>query len=159
MNFICVYLQISEIEDGKRSVRSIRGFRRDSEVMYGGTLDAPKRGRLDDVFNEAEEHNIFPHSNLTRSISQPDFMHELNNNEDNISQEPASIFVRPGIGSLAFRKSITNTLQAMTMVDAAIEDSSIGSAGSLAVRQRQFTSFVDDLSGTRILIYISLYLA
>lgn len=150
------FIQVSEIDDGKRSVRSIHGFRRDSEVMFGGTLDVPKRGRLDGVFNESDENNRFPHSNLTRSMSQPDFMHELNNNEENTQQEPASIFVRPGIGSLAFRKSITNTLQAMTIADAAIEDSSIGSAGSLAVRQRQFTTFVDDLSGICCNFYFQL---
>lgn len=117
--------------------------------MYGGTLEAPKRGRLNGVFNDSDDTNTFP-SNLTRSISQPDFMQELGNGDNNDQeQEPASIFVRPGIGSLAFRKSITNTLQAMTMADAAIEDSSIGSAGSLAVRQRQFSSFADDLSGNK----------
>lgn len=131
----------------------MRGFRRDSEVMFGGTLEIPKRGKLDGVFNNnADSPDGRLPSNLTRSLSQPDFMHELhnnNNNEDNSQHEQGSIFNRPGIGSLAFRKSITNTLQAMSMADAAIEDSSIGSAGSLAVRQRQFgiNNFADDLSG------------
>lgn len=118
--------------------------------MYGGTLEAPKRGRLEGIFNgsDAINNDRVPNA-LTRSLSQPDFIHELNNNEDNVQQEPASIFVRPGIGSLAFRKSITNTLQAMSIADAAIEDSSIGSAGSLAVRQRQFgiNTYTDDLTG------------
>lgn len=42
----------------------------------------------------------------------------------------------------------------MSIADAAIEDSSIGSAGSLAVRQRHFVMqpFTDDLSGNLIKI-------
>lgn len=101
------FLQISEIEDGKRSVRSLRGLRRDSEVLYGGTLENTRRGRLDGIFNEAEQYQQKPidgsASNLTRSLSQPDFMQQLQNGNEKIHQEPASIFVRPGIGSLAFR--------------------------------------------------------
>ncbi|XP_017783952.1 PREDICTED: Usher syndrome type-1G protein homolog [Nicrophorus vespilloides] len=127
--------KISEIEDGKRSVRHIQGLRRDSEVLYGGVLEDTRRGRLDGVFNEAESVLSPNQSNggsgtLTRSISQPDFMHELEQNEPLHHQpvEPGSIFVRPGIGSLAFRKSITNTLQAMSFAEAAVEESSIGSA-------------------------------
>lgn len=44
----------------------------------------------------------------------------------------------------------------MSIADAAIEDSSIGSAGSLAVRQRNFVMqpFTDDLSGKLINIKI-----
>ncbi|XP_018326475.1 Usher syndrome type-1G protein homolog [Agrilus planipennis] len=141
--------KISEIEDGKRSVRSIRGVRRDSEVMYGGTIDPPRRGLLENVFNEADyatNENKEP-TNLTRSVSQPDFVQELNNNE-NIHQEQSSIFNRAGLGSLAFRKSINSTLQTFQMNDGLTEDSSIGSAGSLAFRQKQFpnNSFDDDLS-------------
>lgn len=150
--------KISEIEDGKRSVRSLTGLRRDSEVMYGGTLDNPRRGRLNDVFNESDylessDKSDIPTTGtltngvLKRSISQPDFMQQLDNS-DVIQQEPASIFVRPGVGSFAFTKSITNTLQALSVNETMTEESSIGSAGSLAVRQRQFISqpFDDELS-------------
>ena len=103
-------IQISEIEDGKKSVRSLKGYRRDSEVMYSGTVENTKRGRLNGVFNgngsvtdevDTLEEDVPPAPGpLTRSISQPDFVHELTNDEN---REPASIFVRPGIGSLAFR--------------------------------------------------------
>lgn len=81
-------------------------MRRDSEVLYGGTLDNTRRGRLDGIFNETEQNQQKPmdgSGNLTRSLSQPDFMQELQNGNEKIHQEPASIFVRPGIGSLAFR--------------------------------------------------------
>lgn len=100
---------MSEVEDGKRSVRSLRGYRRDSEVLYSGTLDGTKRGRLDGIFNDAEYNGLQKATTngapLTRSLSQPDFMQELQqeNGLGKIHQEPASIFVRPGIGSLAFR--------------------------------------------------------
>ncbi|KAF5306861.1 hypothetical protein FQA39_LY00091 [Lamprigera yunnana] len=149
--------KISEIEDGKRSVRSLSGLKRGSEVMYCGTLDNPRRGRLNDVFNENEYSDSTSDSNTTqsitngnvlkRSVSQPDFMQQLDTSES-LQQEPASIFVRPGIGSFAFRKSITNTLQALSVTENMTEESSIGSAGSLAARQRQFISqpFDDDLS-------------
>ncbi|XP_031353769.1 Usher syndrome type-1G protein homolog isoform X2 [Photinus pyralis] len=148
--------KVSEIEDGKRSVRSLTGIKRDSEVMYGGTLDNPRRGRLNDVFNDdnyletsvkSDGGDTLTNGVLKRSVSQPDFMQQLGNS-DVIQQEPASIFVRPGVGSFAFTKSITNTLQALSVNETMIEASSIGSAGSLAVRQRQFISqpFDDELS-------------
>lgn len=147
--------KVSEIEDGKRSVRSLTGIKRDSEVMYGGTLDNARRGRLNNVFiddNYLEtsiktDGGTLTNGVLKRSVSQPDFMQQLDNS-DVIQQEPASIFVRPGVGSFAFTKSITNTLQALSVNETMTEASSIGSAGSLAVRQRQFISqpFDDELS-------------
>lgn len=82
--------------------------------MYGGALDNPRRGRLDNVFsdNEYAESSVTSTSSisspvtngggLVRSFSQPDFMQELSNSEP-LHQEPASIFIRPGIGSLTFR--------------------------------------------------------
>lgn len=69
---------------------------------------------------------------------------------DKIHQEPASIFVRPGIGSIAFRRSITSTLHALSAAEAATEESSIGSAGSL---RHNIGSFEDDLSGKKQLLY------
>nr|CAI5860255.1 unnamed protein product [Callosobruchus analis] len=65
-NKIYYFLKISGIEDGKRTVNSIKGIRRDSEVLYGGTLEATnfaRRGRLDGVFNEAEQASNFFYRN------------------------------------------------------------------------------------------------
>ncbi|KAH9631980.1 hypothetical protein HF086_000317 [Spodoptera exigua] len=85
----------------------------------------------------AEEVHTMPHrpSNVL-SASQPDFA--LVNEDSGIGQEvmlqePASIFERPGFGSVAFRRSITATLSAFGS-GAPGEDLSIGSAGSLAAR-------------------------
>ncbi|KAF5302068.1 hypothetical protein FQR65_LT08618 [Abscondita terminalis] len=142
--------KISEIEDGKRSIRSLSGLRRDSEVMLGGTLEYSRRGRLDNVFNEpdyadsttSETNNTTPsvanENGLKRSVSQPDFMQQLDG-DNSLRQEPASIFVRPGIGSLAFIRSTSNTLQALSVPD----EGSIGSNSSL---QRPYTmpSFEDE---------------
>ncbi|KYB25876.1 Eukaryotic translation initiation factor 3 subunit D-1-like Protein [Tribolium castaneum] len=76
-----------------------------TEVLYTGTIDG-RRGRLESP----------PSSNgLTRSISQPDFMHELETNGDTkLQQEPASIF------------SITNTFQGFYSSEGPNEESSIG---------------------------------
>ncbi|XP_044253834.1 Usher syndrome type-1G protein homolog isoform X1 [Tribolium madens] len=141
--------KVSEIEDGKRSVRSLTGYRRDSEVLYTGTIDG-RRGRLESVFNEAEYIDSSPppppsSNGLIRSMSQPDFMHELETNGDNkIQQEPASIFVRPGIGSIAFRKSITNTFQGFYSSEGPNEESSIGSGESYGPRTN--TLSIDELT-------------
>lgn len=98
---------MGEIEDGKRSIRSLTGVRRDSEVMYVGTFDQQgKRGKLQDVL--FEESNHIPaannnHEGLTRSLSQPDFLAANMGISREMLQEPASIFDRPGMGSIAFR--------------------------------------------------------
>lgn len=107
-----ILFQISKIEDGKRSISSIKGYRRDSEVIFNSTMDNSRRGRLDGVFSENDSSDTSSNpGNLTRSVSQPDFIQELNNNNTNNNtetntssiHEPSSIFVRPGMGSLAFR--------------------------------------------------------
>lgn len=93
-------MQIGEIDDDKRSIHSIRGVRRDSEVIYVGTFDpVGKRGKLADVF---EDSIPFPSDGLTRSKSHPDFLSPELNTEV-MFQEPYSILDRPGFGSIAFR--------------------------------------------------------
>lgn len=131
--------KVGEVEvTGRRSVTSLSGLRRDSEVMYVGTFSAgpQPRGNVADVFETVEEAP--KKAGLTRSLSQPDFAAPNDNsmNQEVLLQEPASIFDRPGFGSVAFRRSITATLGAMP--GNAGEDLSIGSAGSLAARQTAF---------------------
>ncbi|XP_045448561.1 Usher syndrome type-1G protein homolog [Melitaea cinxia] len=125
--------KVGEVETtGRRSVTSLSGLRRDSEVMYVGTFGAgpQQRGAVADVFSEAEPRK----QTLTRSASQPDFLaaqaEDSGIGQEVLLQEPASIFDRPGFGSVAFRRSITATLSALP----ASEELSIGSAGSLAAR-------------------------
>ncbi|XP_034948415.1 Usher syndrome type-1G protein homolog [Chelonus insularis] len=163
--------KVIEIEgDGKRSLRSLTGLRRDSEVMYVGTYETQaqqigKRGKISDVWGT-----------LSKAKSTPDLLGDRDYDEDDnepnrigkniieeavLFQEPASIFNRPGFGSVAFRRSITATLdnlpitqpdhQRQTYVNDSLdsamnerknvvnghnnEEISIGSAGSLARRQ------------------------
>ncbi|XP_041771529.1 Usher syndrome type-1G protein homolog [Anopheles merus] len=90
--------KIGEMEaNGKRSVRSIQGLRRDSEVLYVGTYSSnddsnasERRGKLKDVFDvEPSPHNGRENDDadedsgsgasgkfgtMSRSISQPDFL-------------------------------------------------------------------------------------
>ncbi|XP_063234533.1 pre-mRNA splicing regulator USH1G [Bacillus rossius redtenbacheri] len=139
--------KVREVEDGKQSVRSLTGLRRDSEILYVGTYDnqgGGKRGKIADVFETNGE--------LTRSVSEPEFLHNPDSGfgEEVLLHEPASMFDRPGFGSVVFRNSITATLSALPKVDkedkdsavassdarggSGNEDCSIGSAGSLAHR-------------------------
>ncbi|KAJ8956701.1 hypothetical protein NQ318_014056 [Aromia moschata] len=85
-----------------------------------------------------------PSGGLTRSISQPNFMQELQRNGDaNLHQEPPSIFVRPGMGSIVIRKSITNTFGGFYANHGGQEGSSIGSGESYGARP----TTDDELSG------------
>ncbi|RLU26527.1 hypothetical protein DMN91_000323 [Ooceraea biroi] len=163
--------KVVEVEvNGKRSIRSLTGVRRDSEVIYVGTYvdtsqpqQMGRRGKISDVWGT-----------LSKSQSTPDLLgervYEDKEQEDSnvikdtaFLQEPASIFNRPGFGSVAFRRAITSTLDNLpvTQADPQLqndspsangstngsinsnkfspnghnEEISIGSAGSLARRQ------------------------
>ncbi|XP_015608076.1 Usher syndrome type-1G protein homolog [Cephus cinctus] len=162
--------KVVEIEDdGKKSVRSLTGLRRDSEVMYVGTYETHaqqigKRGRISDVWGTLNKAQSTPDLLGDRDFDNDD-RHSQETMSDVVEetvllQEPASIFNRPGFGSVAFRRSITNTLDNLpvtqvevhqhtgsTRVNGSVngsinghrnihnEDISIGSAGSLARRQ------------------------
>lgn len=113
--------KVGEMEaSGKRSVRSLQGVRRDSEVIYVGTFsanaDIGKRGKIADVFevddNEAggEIENEKKSTNgtygtMARSFSQPDLLDANDGeiSEEVILQRPSGLFDRPMLGSLAFR--------------------------------------------------------
>lgn len=116
--------KVGEVEaGGKRSVRSLQGVRRDSEVIYVGTFssngDAGKRGKIADVFDVENGGSDDPdgsrmYGTMSRSLSQPDFLaresRSSNNssNPEDISEEvmlqrPSGLFDRPMLGSLAFR--------------------------------------------------------
>ncbi|KAJ2946126.1 hypothetical protein O0L34_g5056 [Tuta absoluta] len=130
--------KVGEVETtGRRSITSLSGLRRDSEVMYVGTFGAgpQQRGNVADVFTDQQAD--IKKQTLTRSASQPDFAapsgEDSGIGQEVLLQEPASIFDRPGFGSVAFRRSITATLGALAP-GAPGEDLSIGSAGSLAAR-------------------------
>uniref|UniRef100_A0AAG5DI85 SAM domain-containing protein n=1 Tax=Anopheles atroparvus TaxID=41427 RepID=A0AAG5DI85_ANOAO len=126
--------KIGEMEaNGKRSVRSIQGLRRDSEVLYVGTYSSnddsnasDRRGKLKDVFDvdsnggdneEADEDSGSATSGkfgtMSRAHSQPDFLlagvtDEVT--EDVLLQRPSGLFNRPSFGNLAFPRSVSNVL-------------------------------------------------
>ncbi|XP_058832680.1 pre-mRNA splicing regulator USH1G [Topomyia yanbarensis] len=121
--------KIGEVEPtGKRSVRSIQGLQRDSEILYVGTYssdDNSKRGQLKDVFdvdsNGYEEvddddsengcSNVNKFNTISRSVSQPDFLANLNDDltNDVLLQSRPSIFNRPS-GNLAMTRSVSTVL-------------------------------------------------
>jgi Usher syndrome type-1G protein len=106
--------KIGEIENGGRTVRSIEGVRRDSEVLYVGTFQNAandKRGKIADVFdydansNGGDRKNSLRMGSLARCLSQPDLLAAgaIGNDiaEDIKNQRPSGIFNRPGLGSLS----------------------------------------------------------
>ncbi|XP_011263324.1 Usher syndrome type-1G protein homolog [Camponotus floridanus] len=135
--------KVVEVEmNGKKSIRSLTGVRRDSEVMYVGTYDTEsqhigRRGKISDVWGT-----------LSKSQSTPDLLgeriydeEEENREEENLNiakdtaflQEPASIFNRPGFGSVAFRRAITSTLDNLpvTQMDVQLQNSNLSGNGSI----------------------------
>lgn len=131
--------------DGKKSVRSLSGLRRDTEVMFvpKGCAEEPSNARpaLQDFLDASSE--------LSRALSEPDLgMHHQAADSGLGDEEPVgSMFERPGFGSVAFRNSISGTLLSLPSCRMDEEESlvaipcgsvadSIGSAGSLAQRQR-----------------------
>ncbi|XP_076235094.1 SAM_USH1G_HARP domain-containing protein Sans [Calliopsis andreniformis] len=108
--------KVVEIEmNGKKSIRSLTGFRRDSEVMYVGTYETQiqqigRRGKISDVWGTLSKAQSTPDLLGDRSFDEiPEQRDEDTNGmrDNNFLQEPASIFNRPGFGSVAFRKAIT----------------------------------------------------
>ena len=129
--------------DGKKSVRSLTGLRRDSEVMYVGTYDTGtilstaktdlqsqqqqvimRRGKISDVWGTLNKARSTPDLLGDRCLEEEDEDDEENDEEDEDErssvierrqrretalqlQEPASIFNRPGFGSVAFRRSVS----------------------------------------------------
>ncbi|XP_037787478.1 Usher syndrome type-1G protein-like [Penaeus monodon] len=118
--------------DGKRSVRSLSGFRRDSEILFvpNGSLSSAnsgKRGKISDVFETESEQEG---GRLPRAASQPDF-YEIS---EPSMQHRGSLFARPGFGSVAFRNSITATLSSLATSGSGSDSARASSAGSLAQR-------------------------
>lgn len=130
--------------NGKKSVRSLSGLRRDTEVLFvpKGCAEEPtsQRPALQDFLDASSE--------LSRAISEPELGPGFGHTDSGLGDdEPAgSMFERPGFGSVAFRNSISGTLlslpscrmddeECLVLPCGSVVDS-IGSAGSLAQRQR-----------------------
>lgn len=121
--------------DGKKSVRNLKGLRRDSEIIFvpNGSLSSTnngKRGKISDVFEQDGEDGGGP---LQRTLSQPDFFYD--GDEDRVRQPRGSMFARPGFGSVAFRNSMTATLGSLAYGGAGDSSSRLNpSEGSLPYR-------------------------
>ncbi|XP_026809600.1 Usher syndrome type-1G protein homolog [Rhopalosiphum maidis] len=123
------FRSIKEVEDST-SVRTITS-NGDSQIIYVNSYEnenGGKRGRISDVFE------------LHRTISQPNFIMDLQQNDDANKvhwHDQGSMFDRPGFGSVAFRQNVT-TIPVPDVSRATIEDEacSIGSAGSLVKRNQ-----------------------
>ncbi|XP_003243130.1 Usher syndrome type-1G protein homolog [Acyrthosiphon pisum] len=120
------YKSIKEVEDST-SVRTITS-NGDSQIIYVNSYEnenGGKRGRISDVFE------------LHRTISQPNFIMDLQNDDKVHWHDQGSMFDRPGFGSVAFRQNVT-TIPVPDVSRATIEDEacSIGSAGSLLKRNQ-----------------------
>ncbi|KAH8372085.1 hypothetical protein KR093_010042, partial [Drosophila rubida] len=124
--------KVRELEpDGKRTITSLTGLQRDSEVLYVGTFSSTeesigKRGKIADVFEvddssmERESSRLGYSTALSRSFSQPDILgdaqltQELN--EELVLQRPVGLFDRPTmLGSIAFRRSVTAALSQLQL--------------------------------------------
>ncbi|XP_067634094.1 pre-mRNA splicing regulator USH1G isoform X2 [Eurosta solidaginis] len=113
--------------DGKRTVTSLVGVQRDSEVLYVGTFssneESSKRGKISDVFEVTDETGSdrerdaskMGYSTLLRSFSQPDILGDsytplARQSEEYPRQRTGALFDRPMLGSIAFRRSVTAAL-------------------------------------------------
>ena len=91
--------RVSEIQDGHKSVRSLSGLRRDSQVLYVGdanTKTKPFSTQMADRKSSSSEPD-FTYSNGDSGV--------LSYDDSPLPQESASLFDRPGLGSIAFLRS------------------------------------------------------
>ncbi|OCT60658.1 Usher syndrome type-1G protein homolog isoform X2 [Xenopus laevis] len=144
-------------EDGRKSVRSLSGLQLGNDVMFvkQGTYASPReRGRqyLRDVFLPEED-------SLSRAISDPG-LHGGDSAHSEVSTDSGhdSLFTRPGLGTMVFRRNYLssglfgmgrdegNGLQTGVGEEVKLRsrlkrspslDDSIGSAGSLVVRNER----------------------
>ena len=86
-------------ENGRRTVRSLGGLKRDSEVLFT-TTERSRKALQPSLFEQDSR------SDVSKSASEPDF--HYNNGDSGVDsfdsnpQESASMFERPGFGSVSF---------------------------------------------------------
>lgn len=103
------------------TVRSIESTRKESDVIYVGTLQssnngADRRGRITDIFNydtvgSAEGERRMGRT-ISRCLSQPDLLSSNNSELDHelSNQRTTGLFDRPVIGTLSIPHSVTSAL-------------------------------------------------
>ena len=109
--------KVSEQENGKRTVRSLTGLQRDFHVMY-----VRPDGTDDDEYKTNE---------LLKSSSEPDFFSNRDSGIDSPESgtiEPASIFERPGFGSVAFISKRLKSSMMMSLPNESTDDDNTSSS-------------------------------
>ncbi|CAJ0958683.1 unnamed protein product [Ranitomeya imitator] len=151
-------------EDGRKSVRSLSGLQLGNDVMFvkQGTYASPRdRGRqhLRDMFSHEDS--------MSRAISDPGLHVESAQSEVSTDSGHDSLFTRPGLGTMVFRRNYLSAglfgvgrqednalniegeevkLHSRLKRSSSLDDS-IGSAGSLEVRNQQELPWEDDEIG------------
>lgn len=142
--------KVGEIDSGNRTVRSIEGVRRDTEILYVGTFqnnNNERRGRIADVFDydsnsidgERKSQSL-RHATISRCLSQPDLLAASSDLADDIrNQRPSGLFDRPVLGALSIPQSVTSALSMtdQTSNHSSSESGSTKKQNSKKVRQRQ----------------------
>ncbi|XP_053962167.1 ankyrin repeat and SAM domain-containing protein 4B [Anastrepha ludens] len=139
--------------DGKRTVTSLIGVQRDSEVLYVGTFssneESSKRGKISDVFEVDEpssdrerETTRLGYGTLSRSFSQPDILGDSLASTGRLGDEfamqrPVGLFDRPMLGSISFRRSVTAALSQLQPDNYAELDMETGTTSTSTVTGRQ----------------------
>lgn len=113
--------KVRDVEsNGKRSIRSLSGLLRDSEVLYVPKYDTQSTtsGHNNSHHHRRHMRDVFDNkSELSRAISEPDFLHATDSGFGDevapMESVSGSIFERPGFGSVAFRNSMSGTLMSL----------------------------------------------
>ncbi|TDG46528.1 hypothetical protein AWZ03_007089 [Drosophila navojoa] len=155
--------KVRELEpDGKRTITSLTGLQRDSEVLYVGTFSSTdeqdgKRGKIADVFelDDDEVGRLGYSTALSRSFSQPDILGDAQlsqelNEELQVLQRPVGLFDRPTmLGSIAFRRSVTAALSQLQL-----QSDGIDSVSSSTMRNASSSN--NNKNNTKARLYLNL---
>ena len=141
--------KIGEIEqNGRRTVKSLAGLKRDSQVLFIGNGYSHKTKALDTV---SDSHSI---GRVSRAFSEPDFTYSngFNDHTDSSSIDHPSLFERPGFGNVAFfnRRNTSGALQSLPRDSDSGQDEphSDQSEGSKSAEQLQREGSITDSIGT-----------
>lgn len=96
-------------EDGRKSVRSLSGLQLGNDVLFlkRGTYASPKeRPRLDirDMFHRDANADDIAEDTISRAMSDPG-LHEAAYSEISADSGRDSLFTRPGLGTMVFRRN------------------------------------------------------
>ncbi|CAL8261300.1 unnamed protein product [Arctogadus glacialis] len=98
-------------EDGRKSVRSLAGLQMGSDVMFlkQGTYAGPRersRHNLREMFSRGVHDNMMDDyaDTVSRAISDPG-LHEAASSEVSADSGRDSLFTRPGLGTMVFRRN------------------------------------------------------